>query len=251
MEIDDPNVNYRQGKGIVDDFLNSGKVRTFFEEPAVSKPGWPNLVKDFDSPIFRKGGLRWDPNEIFEKKRPVTADEYFKGLELYKKYHEPIDNPDVNPFAWDRHQLTDLLTTREELMPSDAKGVPLSRKSSIENPFSDWYQIPKTEDQLNPGNTTAWRYEPDYGFRRVNPDAAWEDGFLKYRTYTPTSEELSVAKSYLKNPTEAPEASIAFPDFQGGLNDTKPFLRYWDSLSPAVQKQMFEYIKNIYSNKHP
>lgn len=179
----------------------------------------------------------------------MTVDDFLSNWETYNKNPETLKRHFNDPYIRERHKLTDLLTTREELMPSDYKGVPLSSKDAIESSFSNKFQIPKTEDQLNLGNTTAWRYEPDYGFRRVTP-IALED-YLKKDSYIPTSEELSVAKSYLKNSTETPEASRAFPDFQGGLNDTKPFLRYWDSLSPAVQKQMFEYIKNIYSNKHP
>lgn len=65
VEINDPNLNYRQGaSGLADDFLKTGKVRVKYEGAEAAKrekkPGKLLLYKSFDSPMFKQGGLWYD-----------------------------------------------------------------------------------------------------------------------------------------------------------------------------------------------
>lgn len=135
VEINDPNLNYRQGKApMVQDFVNSGKVRVNYnkkaQEARTKKPGKFLLLKSFENPMFKQGGL-W----------------YNSGL---------VEAPSEIPSR------SNLLVTREPLAFSN-KGGHFAKEDL------GGRRIPFDENQLNKVNTTAYIYEPGYGFKKIKP----------------------------------------------------------------------------------
>lgn len=133
VEINDPNLNYRQGsQGTADDFLQSGKVRVKYEGEAAARrekvPGRFLLTKSFNNPMFKQGGL-WYDNWIMS---------------------EPGSTPSQS----------DLLVTRQPLSFATKGSGPA--KADLGG-----RRIPFNEEQLNPSNTSAFRWEEGYGFRRL------------------------------------------------------------------------------------
>lgn len=133
VEINDPNLNYRQGRqGTADDFLQSGKVRVKYkgEDAAVREkiPGRILLTKSFDNPMFKQGELWYDSQIMLE---PGTSPSY-----------------------------PDLLITRQPLRFATKRSGP--SKTDLGG-----RRIPFNEEQLNPSNTSAFRWEEGYGFRRL------------------------------------------------------------------------------------
>lgn len=134
VEINDPNLNYRQGsQGMADDFLQSGKVRVKYEGEAAAKrekvPGRFLLTKSFNNPMFKQGGLWYDSWIISE--------------------------PGATPSQ------SDLLITRQPLRFATKGSGPA--KADLGG-----RRIPFNEEQLNPSNTSAFRWEDGYGFRRLS-----------------------------------------------------------------------------------
>lgn len=133
IEINDPNLNYRQGsQGMADDFLQSGKVRVKYEGEAAAKrekvPGKFLLTKSFNNPMFKQGGLWYDSWIISE--------------------------PGATPSQ------SDLLITRQPLRFATKGSGPA--KADLGG-----RRIPFNEEQLNLSNTSAFRWEDGYGFRRL------------------------------------------------------------------------------------
>lgn len=132
VEINDPNLNYRQGSiDMVKDFLNSGKVRVDYPNKENTKLvetdlGTFNFGKSFENPMFRQGNLWYDADVV------NGSDASYPGL----------------------------LVTREPLQfATKAARVAKKDMSGRRIPFSD--------DQLNLQNTTGYIYQPGYGFKRV------------------------------------------------------------------------------------
>lgn len=135
VEINDPNLNYRQGaRGTADDFLQSGKVRVKYEGADAAKrerkPGRLLLTKSFNNPMFKQGGLWYD------------------GWLM----NEPGAAPGM----------PDLLVTRQPLRFATKGAGPA--KADLGG-----RRIPFSEDQLGLGNTTAYSWQDGYGFRRIKP----------------------------------------------------------------------------------
>lgn len=135
VEINDPNLNYRQGaRGTADDFLKSGKVRVKYEGADAAKrekkPGRFLLTKSFNNPMFKQGGLWYDS--------------------------WVMDEPGAVP------GMPDLLVTRQPLRFATKGAGPA--KADLGG-----RRIPFSADQLNLENTQAYSWENGYGFRRRTP----------------------------------------------------------------------------------
>lgn len=118
---------------MADDFLQSGKVRVKYEGEAAAKrekvPGRFLLTKSFNNPMFKQGGLWYDSWIISE--------------------------PGATPSQ------SDLLITRQPLRFATKGSGPA--KADLGG-----RRIPFNEEQLNPSNTSAFRWEDGYGFRRLS-----------------------------------------------------------------------------------
>lgn len=139
VEINDPNLNYRQGaRGTADDFLQSGKVRVKYKGADAAKrekkPGRLLLTKSFDNPMFKQGGLWYDS--------------------------WVMDEPGAVP------GMPDLLVTRQPLRFATKGAGPAKVDLGGR-------RIPFSEDQLNLQNTSAFTWEEGYGFRRAAPSTQW------------------------------------------------------------------------------
>ena len=137
VEINDPNLNYRQGKsGLVDDFIRTGVVRTQ-ENPslAIEKAANPQrkflLTKSFNNPMFRQGSL-WYDGHLVEWPRQTSPD------------------------------YSDLLVTRQPLQFA-------TKSSGLARFDQSGRRIPLTENQLNPTNTTPYIWKEGYGFKKYTP----------------------------------------------------------------------------------
>lgn len=134
LEINDPNLNYRQGKeGLIQDFFDTGVVRTQ-ENPtrAIEKAANPQrkflLTKSFSNPMFRQGSLWYDP--------------------------ELVTREVLTP------SMPEMLVTRQPLQFA-------TKTSGPARVDMGGRRIPFSPDQLNPQNTSAFVWQDGYGFRRV------------------------------------------------------------------------------------
>ncbi len=59
VEINDPNVNYRQGMGIIRDFFENDGVRVAYPENELNP-----FAKSFDRPMFKQGGLWYGAEDL-------------------------------------------------------------------------------------------------------------------------------------------------------------------------------------------
>ena len=153
IEIDNPQLAYRQGEGIVDDFIRKGAVEA-------ATPPESNIVttregltfdftpQSFDLPMFSQGRPWYGIGKPKSKEMLVTAEPLSKsnsngGLEPWK-YNGTFD-------------------VRYDLGKPHTPG---------------WLRrVPDDEQVLNTSNTSAYRWEPGYGYRRVfaeeTPTADW------------------------------------------------------------------------------
>lgn len=165
VEINDPNLNYRQGaSGTVNDFLQSGKVRVKYEGKAkkdrTKTPGKFLLTKEFNNPMFKQGSLWYD------------------GW--------LIDEAGSNP------NYSDLLVTRQPLR--------FATKSSGPARFDQGgRRIPFNEDQLNINNTRAFVWKNGYGFRRIRPEERTYLGFYERPSKLTEAERAGIPKSERNN----------------------------------------------------
>lgn len=148
VEINDPNLSYRQGStGLVSDFLNTGTVRSDgmgrsagFDVPGV---GHFDLSKNFDNPMFQQG-------------------------------HQWYSVPEVGQQAG--HNQSNMLVTAEPLSVAtkssravSSNGVSGTFDVRGDRTFNNGRRVPMDESQLNSSNTSAYIWEPNYGYRRVRP----------------------------------------------------------------------------------
>lgn len=61
LEVNTPNMYYRQGNGIIEDAKKSGIIRVAYEDRPITKIGRLNLTKDFGKPMFAQGNLWYGP----------------------------------------------------------------------------------------------------------------------------------------------------------------------------------------------
>lgn len=152
IEINDPNLAYRQGgEGVAQDFINTGQVRSdnmgtsaSFEVPGLGKF---DFSKNFSNPMFKQGGL-W--------------------------YGIPEDSNKV-----------DLLVTAEPLSVAtkssraiNPEGISGTFDVRGNGTFQNGRRVPMSEDQLNLSNTSAYTWQPEYGYRKLVPEesvANWYD----------------------------------------------------------------------------
>lgn len=141
VEIDDPILNYRVGtKEIIDDFLKVGKVRggkRNARNPQASKKVRFILEKEFENPMFEQGRLFFKPSE---KKNGLLV----------------TSQP--------------LTTATSTSMPAPNNGIfTINGITTIED-FGG-RRIPGFGQILDRKNTSAYIWEPNYGFRQVWPKA--------------------------------------------------------------------------------
>lgn len=65
MEIDDPNLNYRQGNGIIEDFRKTGIVQVLPPKKGQSKHTL--FRKTFPNPMFEQGKLFYGLKAVGDK----------------------------------------------------------------------------------------------------------------------------------------------------------------------------------------
>ena len=187
VEIDNPQLAYRQGEGIVDDFIRKGAVEA-------ATPPESNIVttregltfdftpQSFDLPMFSQGRPWYGIGKPKSKEMLVTAEPLSKsnsngGLEPWK-YNGTFD-------------------VRYDLGKPHTPG---------------WLRrVPDDEQVLNTSNTSAYRWEPGYGYRRVfaeeTPTLSWADA-----TRTPQITAENAASMTPEQWTAAQDAAIARGD---------------------------------------
>ena len=153
VEINNPQVAYRQGgNGIVEDFINSGKVRTKENQDIVDtgKGFTFDFGHEYSEPMFAQGRLNWG--------LPVGSNAQNTGL---------LTTSELLGVGNRQSRLVDNVvngTTDIRMFPTRGRGVT--------------GRVPLSEDQLNTVNTTAYNWEPGYGYRKVTKDLpalSWED----------------------------------------------------------------------------
>jgi hypothetical protein len=186
IEVNDPNLNYRQGdSAIVDDFLKSGKVTTGEGDESV-----------FASPMFAQGQL-WYGIPTAESIAAKTTKEKPKGLiSLLTKGRDSVKdhllvtaeellpanqharglNPHFGPPKKPR-----MLSSEEKSVFNDLGMLDIAKEydknyqefSGFDNKLLSWdriRRIPDFEDQLNKGNTAAYIFKPNYGYKKLATD---------------------------------------------------------------------------------
>lgn len=73
MEIDDPNLNYRQGNGIIEDLRKTGTVRVLPPKNGQSKHAI--LRKTFEQPMFEQGKLWYGLKAVGDKPEVLVTRE--------------------------------------------------------------------------------------------------------------------------------------------------------------------------------
>lgn len=143
VEIDNPQLAYRQGNGIIEDFQKTGKVRTPEQEGygdiIVDDPklGRFNFGKDFDEPMFAQGRLWYGLPRTNTGDLLVTAE----PLALANKYSSRIK--------------------------SSTNGTFDVRYAGFDNGRIRSRRVQIHEGQLTPENTTAYTWQPGYGYKKI------------------------------------------------------------------------------------
>ncbi len=167
IEVNNPQLAYRQGSNLVDDFLKSGQVRipegSYAKKEIIVGNKRFKLGKSFESPIFSQGYLWYGvPKNPGKSELLVTS--------------EPLG----------------IGTKRTTLVESDLNGTFDLRNRFIGN-FGRRVQL--FEDQLNPNNTTAYRWHPDYGYRKVAQESPMSLKFYERPSKISEAERLGLPKS--------------------------------------------------------
>ena len=179
VEVNIPYLSYRQGKRqIVSDFQKTGQVKTNLDHHKIQKTStrpydindkatWftiSDFKKDFQNPMFAQGGL-W--------------------------YGIPTQTSNN----------TGLLVTAEKL---DLANKGSGRVNSLYNGTNDilYYtnsghgvrRIPTSSTQLNPSNTTAYIFDPNYGYRLVRKQPTTYLGLYERPSSLTNAETLGLPK---------------------------------------------------------
>ena len=149
VEIDNPNLAYRQGStGLVNDFLNTGIVRS---EGMGDKRTVPTsrgrlllLSKDFSNPMFQYGHQWYGVPKIGQVVDHSTQQDMLvtaEPLSVATKSSKAV-NPDGVSGTF------------------DVRGI---------STFNNGRRVPMNESQLNSSNTSAYIWNPSYGYEKVRP----------------------------------------------------------------------------------
>ena len=192
MEINNPGVNYRVGtKEIVDDFINTGIVRAGEHNAQKNNAGRFLLRKEtFTNPMFKQGSLWYQPSE----------------------------------------EMSGLLTTSEPLITATKSSAPVANNGiftiegkTFANDFGG-RRIPSEGQVLDASNTSAFIYEPNYGYRKVTsevPTISWPSNNSFYHTYLDGKPEYGM---YLTPDKKAWDMKTIYKDLAKGIADTQLFL---------------------------
>ena len=149
IEIDNPNLAYRQGStGLVNDFLNTGIVRS---EGMGDKRTTPTsrgrlllLSKNFSNPMFQQGH-QW------------------YGI---PKIGQVVDHPAQQDMLVTAEPLSVATKSSKAVNPDGVSGTFDVRGIST---FNNGRRVPMDESQLNSSNTSAYIWNPSYGYEKVRP----------------------------------------------------------------------------------
>ena len=145
IEIDNPQLAYRQGNDIVQDFYKKGKV-TLPEDPDYGKievktdKGTFSFGKTFKEPMFAQGRLFFGLPRGSKGDLLVTSE----PLALANKYSSRIE--------------------------SSVNGTIDSKYAGFDNGRIRSRRIQTHEGQLTPKNTTAYTWQPGYGYKKVTQE---------------------------------------------------------------------------------
>ena len=169
IEIDNPQLAYRQGNGIIEDFQKIGKVRTPDQEGygdiIVDDPklGRFNFGKDFNEPMFAQGRLWYGLPRTNTGDLLVTAE----PLALANKYSSRIK--------------------------SSTNGTLDVRYAGFNNGRIRSRRVQTHEGQLTPKNTTAYKWIPGYGYKQVVKEPPTSLAFFKKK---PSTIQISPEELY-------------------------------------------------------
>lgn len=144
IEINDPNLAYRQGENIAEDFLKTKTVRT--------------------------------PDEPNYNNRKVTLTSG-KTLQLGKSFENPMFSQGHLWYGVPTSPYSELLVTAEPLsvagkssrrFSSEANGTLDIRNYRGNN--SGTRRVPMDSEQLSPLNTSVYRWDPNYGYRKLREE---------------------------------------------------------------------------------
>lgn len=158
IEINNPELGYRQGSVYMgEDFLKNNIVRT---------------DGHYKNPLFAEGKLWYGiPTEETLTEQPKHIFTTKSGLRFnFSKRNEAAPKTDL------------LVTTADNLKLANHNSIPMKEiftKDGVTKVGGDYNprRIPKTEDILNQNNTNLFRYDPSYGYRRVESPVSLADPF--------------------------------------------------------------------------
>ena len=149
VEIDNPNLAYRQGTtGLVDDFLNTGIVRSegmgVKRTTPTSRGRLLLLSKNFNNPMFQQGHQWYGVPKIGQVvDRPVQQNMLVTA--------EPLSVASKSSTALNPDGVSGTF---------DVRGI---------RTFNNGRRVPIDESQLNSSNTSAYIWNPSYGYEKVRP----------------------------------------------------------------------------------
>lgn len=149
IEIDNPNLAYRQGStGLVNDFLNTGIVRSegmgVKRITPTSRGRLLLLSKNFSNPMFQQGH-QW------------------YGV---PKIGQVVDNPAQQDMLVTAEPLSIATKSSKAVNPDGVSGTFDVRGIST---FNNGRRVPMDGSQLNSSNTSAYIWNPSYGYEKVRP----------------------------------------------------------------------------------
>lgn len=182
VEVNVPYLSYRQGgRDMVNDFLASNSVQTNYSKrvhttPIESTNTWSNFntasipskitlrAKEFNNPMFAQGNLWYGIPTQKSKKAGllVTAEK----LDLANKGSGKVNS---------------LYNGTNDILYYTNSGHGVRR-------------IPTSSTQLNPSNTSAYIFDPNYGYRLVRKQPMTYLGFYERPSYLTNAEKLGLPK---------------------------------------------------------
>lgn len=159
IEIDNPNLAYRQGSaGLVDDFLNTGTVRSdgMGRSVGVDVPGIGHFdfSKNFNNPMFQQGHQWYGVPE----------------------FGQVVEHPNQQNMLVTAEPLSVATKSSKAVNPDGVSGTFDVRGIRT---FNNGRRVPMDESQLNSSNTSAYIWNPSYGYEKVRP----EESLVQYSPY--------------------------------------------------------------------
>lgn len=167
VEIDNPQLAYRQGPTVVEDFNKTGVVTPPEKEAEIVQ-----TISE-DAPLLDKINIRLKPKTF---NNPMFA----QGRLWYKSPVESFGS--MNSIGNAKQQ--QLIVTAEPLRVASKTSAPMKEWSNIGGTFDVRdtgpllnfdRRIPITESQLGPHNVSSYIWDPGYGYRRFTnqTDIMW------------------------------------------------------------------------------